>query len=111
MTIEQWYDELTEKPIIINNLIYTFVKPDGGSNLSDLEIDDNKNNRIMLSDYLLEEDDCKFSIRLKWLSSSQDKRISIHESLHTKTIGQYVYLSKDDFERAVNEKLLLVEEC
>jgi hypothetical protein len=110
MTIEQWYDNLTEKPLTINGLIYTFLKPSSGSDLSDLEIDDTNKRRIMLSDYLLEETDGKLTIRLKYVNSSRDRKILVDDSMKTEVIGQYIYLSKDDFERVVTDQLFLVEE-
>lgn len=109
MTIEQWYDKLTEKPVTINGLVYTFLKPSKSSNLSDLEIDDTSNRRVMLSDYLLEDKDETLTIRLKYINSSKDKKIVIDDSIETEAIGQYVYLSKDDFERAITDQLFSVE--
>lgn len=109
MTIEQWHDKLTEKPVTINGLVYTFVKPSRGSDLADLEIDDQSNRRVMVSDYLLEDKDEKLTIRIKYINSSKDKKIVIDNSIETEIIGQYVYLSKDDFERAVTDQLFVVE--
>jgi len=113
MTKEQWYDELTSKPLTINNRIYTFTKPDTFSNLADLEIDTLDKQRIMLSDYIIEEnkDTGELYIRITYSRRNPNNRIVIKgNSINPEYFGQYMILSKRDFEQAVVSELFWVEE-
>jgi hypothetical protein len=105
---ENWYNDLSKNPKEVGRYKFSFIHPPNTDTFGYLEIDSlDGSDRLMLSNYLITNDEAT-EIRLKYISLTARKELVLTKIDNIEKEGSFMYLSRYDFERALNEGLFSV---